>query len=161
MGTMCILARLGVREEVLAAALLHDYLEDVPDPEGRQRIRSLMGEEVLGLVLEVTENKRREADETATWEVRKLEQIQHVEQMLREAVLIKGADTLHNLQSLLADLDSSIDLGDVWKRFNAGPERQLWYFSSLIGAVGHRLGEHRLVSELEDAAERLAAFVPA
>ena len=66
-GTMCILARLGVRDEILAAAVLHDYLEDVPDPDGRENLRLVLGDEVLSLVLEVTEDKRRNLDETDTW----------------------------------------------------------------------------------------------
>ncbi len=40
MGTMTILARLGAPDEVLAAAALHDYLEDVPDPDGRENPRN-------------------------------------------------------------------------------------------------------------------------
>ena len=63
MGTMCILARIGVSDEVLAASILHDYLEDVPDPDGREHIRTNLGDEVLSLVLEVTEHKRRDLDQ--------------------------------------------------------------------------------------------------
>ncbi|HSN57688.1 MAG TPA: HD domain-containing protein, partial [Candidatus Sulfomarinibacteraceae bacterium] len=64
MGTVCILARLGAADRVLAAAALHDYLEDVPDPDGPSRIRALAGDEVLELVLAVTEDKRPERDRT-------------------------------------------------------------------------------------------------
>lgn len=159
MGTMCILARVGVRDEVLAAAILHDYLEDVPDPDGRESIRSALGEEVLSLVLEVTEHKRREFDEVDTWDIRKQEQLDHVERMPREAVLIKAADVLHNLLSLLADLDAAEDTDSVWRPFNAGPERQLWYFTGVIEAVERRLGEHLLVEELQEAVGRLRPFV--
>ncbi len=155
MGTMCILARVGVRDEVLAAAILHDYLEDVPDPNGREAIRKRLGEGVLALVLEVTEHKRRGIDETVTWDVRKREQIDHVAEMPAEAVLIKAADVLHNLLSLIADLEASDDPGAVWSAFNADVERQLWYFSSADGAIGRRLGDHALARELNDAVRRL------
>ena len=140
MGTMCILARVGVRDEVLAAAILHDYLEDVPDPNGRESIREALGEEVLSLVLEVTEHKRRGVDEVDTWEIRKQEQIDHVEGMPREAVLIKAADVLHNLLALLSDLEAAEDPDSVWRPFNAGPERQFWYFTGVIDAIERRLG---------------------
>jgi len=158
MGTMCILARVGVRDEVLAAAILHDYLEDVPDPDGRESIRAALGEEVLSLVLEVTELKRREFDEADTWEIRKQEQIDHVERMPREAVLIKAADVLHNLLSLLTDLEAAEDTDSVWRPFNAGPERQLWYFTGVIDAAERRLGEHPLLKELKEAVLRLHPF---
>ena len=159
MGTMCILARVGVRDEVLAAAILHDYLEDVPDPDGRESIRAALGEEVLSLVLDVTEHKRRGIDETDTWDIRKQEQLDHVENMPREAVLIKAADVLHNLLSLLADLKAAEDPASVWRPFNAGPDRQLWYFTGVIDAVERRLGDHLLVEELQKAIGRLQPFV--
>jgi (p)ppGpp synthase/HD superfamily hydrolase len=158
-GTMCILARIGVRDEVLAAAILHDYLEDVPDPDGRESIRTALGDEVLSLVLEVTEHKRRGLDEVDTWDIRKREQIDHLEGMPQEAVLIKAADVLHNMVALLADLAAAEDTSSVWRPFNAGPERQLWYFTGVVDAVGRRLGDHPLVEDLQQAIDRLKPFV--
>jgi hypothetical protein len=157
MGTVCILARLGARDEVLAAGALHDYLEDVPDPDGAETIRAALGAEVLGLVLEVTENKRRERRESDTWDLRKLEQLEHISSMPSDAVLIKGADVLHNMQSLIADLEASDDAEAVWQPFNAGPQRQLWYFENVANAVAGRLGDHRLTRELLTAVESIRA----
>ena len=161
MGTMCILARVGVRDEVLAAAILHDYLEDVPDPDGRESIRAALGEEVLSLVLEVTEHKRRGSDEVDTWDIRKQEQLDHIVHMPQEAVLIKAADVLHNLLSLLTDLDAAADPATVWQPFNAGPERQLWYFTCIVEAVEQRLGDHPLARDLREAVNRLHPLVMA
>jgi (p)ppGpp synthase/HD superfamily hydrolase len=160
MGTMCILARIGVRDEVLAASILHDYLEDVPDPDGRENIRTNLGDEVLSMVLEVTEHKRRDLDQEATWKLRKQEQLDHLARMPHDAVLIKAADVLHNMQSLLADLGAADDPKTVWKNFNAGPERQLWYFTSVVAAVTRRLGEHILVRDLDQAVTRLKPLIP-
>ena len=129
MGTMCILARIGVRDEV------------------------------LDLVVEVTEHKRRELDQADTWEIRKQEQLDHIEGMPRDAVLIKAADVLHNLLSLLADLEAADDPALVWQPFNAGPDRQLWYFTAVVERVERRLAEHPLVDELRSAADRLRPFV--
>lgn len=159
MGTMCILARVGVRDEVLAAAILHDYLEDVPDPDGRESIRAALGDEVLSLVVQVTEHKRREFDETDTWEIRKQEQLDHIERMPEEAVLIKAADVLHNMLALVADLEAAEDQANVWQPFNAGPDRQLWYFSGVVEAVERRLGDHPLVDGLQRAINHLKPFV--
>lgn len=159
MGTMGILARVGAADAVLAAALLHDYLEDVPDPDGPATIRAAVGDEVLRLVLEVTEEKRPELDSSETWPVRKNEQIQKMAGNSEGAVLIKTADLLHNALSLLVDLDSAGDQESVWLRLNAGPDRQLWYFSSGLDAARRRLGSHRLVDELEQAIGRLRGRV--
>jgi (p)ppGpp synthase/HD superfamily hydrolase len=159
MGTMCILARLGVRDEVLAAAVLHDYLEDVPDPDGRENLRLVLGDEVLSLVLEVTEDKRRNLDETDTWEIRKREQLDHVAHMTPDAVLIKAADVLHNMQSLALDLEAAEDTDAVLNHFNAGPDQQLWYFESVTDKVEERLGSHVLSRELRAAVARLRSVL--
>jgi (p)ppGpp synthase/HD superfamily hydrolase len=155
MGTMGILARIGARDELLAAALLHDYLEDVPDPQGRETIRAAAGDEVLALVLAVTEEKRPEQDSSDTWQLRKQEQIDQIARIPEEAVLLKSADVLHNLLSLLMDLDAAPDHETVWRRLNAGPERQLWYFEGVLEAGRRRLGSHRLMLEFADALDRL------
>ena len=100
-GTMGILARVGAPDNVLAAALLHDYLEDVPDPDGRATILEATGPEVLDLVLSLTEDKRPDLDSSDTWTVRKTEQIHRMADMAEDAVMIKAADLLHNIHTLL------------------------------------------------------------
>jgi (p)ppGpp synthase/HD superfamily hydrolase len=156
-GSMCILARLGAGDEVLAAALLHDYLEDVPDPLGAETIRQTVGGRVLDLVLALTENKRPELADSDSWEERKREQIDRISNMPGDAVLIKAADLLHNVESLLTDLASAEQQHTVWSRLNAGPEQQLWHFDSVLTAVRDRLSDHPLVNELESAISRLRA----
>lgn len=155
MATVTILARLGAGDEVLAAAALHDYLEDVPDPDGRRHIIETTNDKVLELVLAVTENKRPELGRDETWELRKREQLAGIETMPRDAVLIKGADALHNLLSLAVDLADADDPAVVWDRFNAPRKQQSWYFSSTLDAISRRLGEHPLVDELAAAVDRL------
>ncbi|MEE4271846.1 MAG: HD domain-containing protein [Thermoanaerobaculales bacterium] len=157
MGTVTILARLGAKDEVLAAAALHDYLEDVPDPDGRRRIIDAAGPKVLELVLAVTENKRPGLDGNATWKARKSEQLARIESMPREAVLIKGADTLHNLITLVVDLEGTDDPRDVWDRFNAPRDEQIWYFTGTLAALKERLGDHPLTLELAQVIRRLVA----
>jgi hypothetical protein len=151
MGSMCILARLGAPDEVLAAVLLHDYLEDVPDGDGEETIRRAAGQRVLDLVLAVTEDKIPELDESDTWELRKREQIDRIREMPADAVLIKAADVLHNVESLRTDLPAADHPHLVWRRLNAGPERQLWYFEAVLEAVSERLDRHPLVTELARA----------
>ena len=101
-------------------------------------------------MLAVTEDKRPNRARGETWELRKLEQIAEIESIPRDAVLIKGADVLHNLLSLDFDLREASDPRLVWGRFNAPKEKQLWYFSSILDAVRLRLGDHQLTSELAE-----------
>lgn len=155
MGTVTILARLGAPDNVLAAAALHDYLEDVPDPDGPRRIRETTNDEVLALVQAVTEDKRPDRSRGETWELRKREQLDDIGSMPADAVLIKGADVLHNLLTLEIDLADADDPTQVWRRFNAPEDRQLWYFTGVLEALRNRLGEHPLVTELASVVDRL------
>ncbi len=159
-GTAFILARLGARDEVVAAGLLHDYLEDVAGPEGRRVLREELGPEVLRLVEAVTEDKLRERSPEDSWDDRKQAQLERLEEEDADVVLLKGADSLHNALSLLADLDAAPDPAAVWDRFNAPPRQQLWYLASVAESVRRRLGGHPLVRELEAAVEALRKWVP-
>lgn len=79
--------------EVLAAAILHDTIEDtVTSPD---EIRASFGEKVLSLVLEVTDDKSLPKDE------RKRQQIERAPNLSFEAKMIKLADKICNLGDIL------------------------------------------------------------
>ncbi|NOZ95791.1 MAG: bifunctional (p)ppGpp synthetase/guanosine-3',5'-bis(diphosphate) 3'-pyrophosphohydrolase [Acidobacteria bacterium] len=159
-GTATILARAGAESGVIAAGLLHDLLEDVPEAGGETAIRHAAGERVLALVLAVTEDKERDRPAAESWEHRKAEQLEHLATAHRDVVLIKAADALHNLLSLIADLEAADAAPTVWDRFNAPPERQLLYFGELSRVVCHRLPGHPIAVELASAVETLRAQRP-
>jgi GTP pyrophosphokinase len=61
--------------------------------------------------------------------------------------LVSAADKLHNLQTLLRDYRK--DGEEVWDRFNANREQQLWFYHSVTDAL-RATGDHRaLVDELD------------
>jgi len=83
----------AVRDEaVLVAAILHDTLEDTDTTA--EEIRSLFGEDVLGLVLEVTDDK------SLPKQVRKQLQVEHAPHKSPRAKLIKLADKLCNIHDI-------------------------------------------------------------
>lgn len=96
-----ILIREGaiVDHEILAAALLHDTIEDAPLPF-RAEVVSAIGRQfglgILGLVLEVT-------DDPAPREERRQAQLQKATKLSRGAGCIKLADKLANMRNLAAD----------------------------------------------------------
>lgn len=160
-GVACILARVGAGPEVLAAALLHDYLEDVPDSQGRTTVEAAVGIDVLQLVLEVTEDKRRSEAQADTWTIRKKEAVGRIASMSEEAVLIKAADMLHNLSSMVYDFKLVEDPSGVWGRFNAGADSQLWYYDAVYRAVAARLGlDHPLVEDLAMMIDEVSSHQP-
>ena len=85
----------GVRDStLLVASILHDTVEDTgTKPE---EIREAFGEEVLALVLEVTDDK------SLTKQVRKQIQVETAPHKTHSAKLLKLADKICNVQDILA-----------------------------------------------------------
>ncbi|QDT39390.1 Bifunctional (p)ppGpp synthase/hydrolase SpoT [Stratiformator vulcanicus] len=110
-----ILARAGFEEEeTIAAAVLHDVIEDTPrswdDLAERFPLR------VLELIGELSEQKRDAAGESLPWVTRKAEHLKRLRDASVEGKAIALADQLHNLSTMLADQEVS---ADFWDRFNA------------------------------------------
>ena len=79
METAEIVATMTMDEDVLAAAVLHDVLEDTSVTE--EAMRNTVGGHVTELVMAVSEDKRAGQPPEETWRVRKQES---VERLLRE-----------------------------------------------------------------------------
>ena len=90
-----LLAQIGEVDdaEVLAAALLHDTLEDTATT--RDELEKRFGERVLRLVLEVSDDKSLTSAE------RKSRQISEAPQLSRGAALIKLADKISNIRDII------------------------------------------------------------
>ena len=121
-----LLAKAGCSEQVIAAGILHDVVEDARvKPE---RIREEFGDKVASIVEQCTEPDKRRA-----WEKRK----QHTLDILKKAGLdvrfVTCADKLHNIRTLAGDYSL---LGErLWRRFRRGREDQRWYYESLVKAL--------------------------
>jgi len=139
LATAVILAELGLDETTLAAALLHDVVEDTPTPPAA--VAEAFGEEIAELVDGVTKISR--IDFAAS----KLHQAENLRRMFLamardlRVIIIKLADRLHNLRTL-KPLPA--------ERRRAVAEETLQIFAP----IAHRLGLWRLKWELEDLALR-------
>lgn len=84
----------GVRDMTLiVAAILHDTIEDTDTTS--EEIKAEFGEEVLALVLEVTDDK------SLPKQVRKQLQIEHAPRISRSAKLLKLADKVCNVHDVV------------------------------------------------------------
>jgi len=79
-------------ERVLIAAILHDTIEDTETSE--QELIREFGQEITGIVLEVTDDKTLSKPE------RKRLQIEHAPTISRRAKLVKLADKICNLRDI-------------------------------------------------------------
>lgn len=87
--------------DILIAALLHDTVEDTVKPTSieeaalKNEITELFGPSVLGMVLEVTDDKTKDH-----W-IRKQLQVEHAASLSNGAKMIKLADKICNLQDIV------------------------------------------------------------
>lgn len=149
MNVMKILIEQECDEEIVAAGILHDTLEDTSVVY--EDLEKLFGKRVAELVKGASE-VRDLADAyngKASWKTRKEHTIGF---LLKEAtpdqLLVACADKLDNITSIQADYRR---LGDVlWERFNADKEQQQWYYTAIASAFEQR------VKEADDALTRLS-----
>lgn len=137
---MRILDRLGFEEEVLAAALLHDVLEDTPTTF--DELRREFGDRVAVLVEAVSETKVDEQGRHIPWEHRKHEKIGKLRDAPLEAKAIALADLLDNFH--MTSLEERKIGPSVWQRFNAPREKRLehaWQILSVCQSHDPRLRE--------------------
>lgn len=136
-----IVQRCGWPDPVVAAAYLHDILED-RNREGRyydvETLREAVGEEVTGYVQTLTETKRYPDGSYLPWDMRKKEYIQQIRDGSPGAAGISLADKLHNLWTMNQSLDLGINIfadAEGRKGLSAGPEQQDWFYRSVLDAT--------------------------
>lgn len=128
-----ILIESECREQVVAAGILHDTLEDTRVTF--EEIRDSFGSEVADLVGAVSEPNKSDH----TWENRKAHTLKGLKNASFEVLLISLADKLDNITSIREDIDR---IGDkVWKRFRRPKERQQWYYKALADVFSTRLAD--------------------
>lgn len=144
-----ILGRLGCTEDVVIAGLLHDVVEDTTATldDVRDRFGNLVGD----LVAHCSEVKLDDQGRKRPWIDRKRDHLTALLSAPPEARAVILADKLHNLTSIIADLNEG---RHVWSLFNAERERVLWYYRESISTLGTGSAVlERLASECRNALE--------
>jgi (p)ppGpp synthase/HD superfamily hydrolase len=124
-----LLARAGCSEEVIAAGLLHDTLEDTSMTE--DQLRTTFGQAVASLVTACSEPEK-----SLPWETRKKHTLALVADAALEVRVIVCADKLHNVRTMAEDRKRVGE--DVWKRFSRGRAEQAWYYKELVRILCER-----------------------
>jgi GTP diphosphokinase / guanosine-3',5'-bis(diphosphate) 3'-diphosphatase len=109
-------------EEILAAALLHDTVEDTATTP--EELQELFGPRIARIVAEVTDDKALPKAE------RKRLQVEHAAQLSPEARLVKLADKICNLRDVAERPPASWDLARRREYFD-------WAKSVIDGLRGH------------------------
>jgi len=151
----------GTTDQAIAG-LLHDSLEDAPDPDERGRreaeIAEVFGPGVLGMVLDCTDTERNEAlEDKRPWQDRKNAYIAHLHEAPKTSLLVAACDKRHNLAAIVGDVISGGP--EVFGRFKARPDQHVWYFESILAVIRDDIPS-RLVTEIEDLLGKLRQLVP-
>ena len=135
-GVASILSRHGFREEVVAAGVLHDVMEDCGI--SHEELTAKFGSAVADLVRHVSEE-----DKSLGWEERKRAYLEHFSKKPWEAQAITLADKIDNFQSIIVCAKT---WGDPWAMFKRGRDAQLGRFRDLL-ARAESLAPHPLIDE--------------
>lgn len=151
-----ILTRYGCDEPTVVAGILHDVIEDCITKDYtremlEQRIAGKFGEDVLETVLQVTHRRYDDdGNEFSSDEVRE-DYLDRLAQAGESGRWVCAADKLHNISSMLADLQRTIEPANVWSRFKSGKEGTVWFYRAVyerLREVGFRAP---IMAELERA----------
>jgi len=131
LNVMIILLKNNASEELLAAALLHDVVED----EGvtYQELTENFGKEVCYLVEQVSEPLsliQKGSDRRNSWKARKEHTLTSLQTATYDVKMLSCADKLANISDLVNDYTN--DGEALWLRFNAPQLSQQWYYDSLV-----------------------------
>ena len=135
--SMTIVGSLTDDEELLAAAVLHDTVEDTAVTTAD--IEREFGSRVAALVASESEDKRPDRAAADTWLLRKQETISHLKSADRDVRLICLGDKLANLRELAHDYG---ELGDaLWARFNQkDKDVHGWYYRAIYDILLQEFG---------------------
>jgi len=127
-----ILQENNLSEDIIAAGLLHDILEDTDKTE--EEIKNEFDETILKLVIgaseELDEREKRE------WEERKQHTIETLEKASQDIKLVSCADKLSNIRAMLRDYEDENIKENLWNRFTVkDPEKHKWYYEGLVKSL--------------------------
>ena len=142
-----ILARHGFSDEVVAAGLTHDVLEDTDFP--MDQFRAELGDQVFAIVQAVT------YDPLLSREEKRTKYVQTVRTANEEVKAVSIADKIANATDLL--LTAEKEGRKVWGYFNHGRDKKLEQEEVLL-AMFKETWQHPLVMEYENLVIRIRAL---
>lgn len=129
MEAAAIVATMTNDQEILAAAVLHDTVEDTDVTI--EQIRAKFGDRVAELV----QNETAPMDRNMTWREKKTAQLKQLTNASRDSKIVALGDKFSNMSGIALDYRQIGD--EVWKRFHApnGKPDVEWYYRTLAEAL--------------------------
>ncbi len=132
MEVMMLCSEMTDDSEVVAAAALHDVVEDTD--RTLDDVEKAFGARIATLVGFESENKREDQPKEATWKIRKQENLERERTAPVEARMIMLADKVSNMRATAADFSKRGEA--IWEKFNMkDPVEQEWYYRSVADVL--------------------------
>jgi myo-inositol-1(or 4)-monophosphatase len=128
MEAMGIVATMTTDQELLAAAALHDTVEDTDVTV--EDIRMEFGDRIASLVAQESEEKPEGMSDEESWHKRKQAAIDRLAKASYDAKIVALGDKLSNIRAIARDY---AEMGDaLWERFHSkDPKAHEWHYRGL------------------------------
>jgi (p)ppGpp synthase/HD superfamily hydrolase len=154
MSVCALVLEAGGDEDQAIAALLHDAVEDQGGLSTLDTIRPMFGDRVANTVESCSDSTSTDPAKKPPWRERKEKYLAHLRSTKNEdALLVATADKLHNARAILSDYRELRE--ELWLRFNAPKEDQLWFYGALVETFRQTAVPKMLVDELERVVNEL------
>lgn len=140
-----ILAQNGFSEDVIAAGLCHDLLEDTDCPP--EEIAEHCNPHVLAIVQADSDDPKLKND----WEARKQAQIDKLYHATNDIRAVYVADKIHNTLSIIEEIKTHGP--SFWQKFSRGKEIQLEFDHEILKAL-RQTWDHPLIEVYADLIEQ-------
>ena len=127
-----IVATMTPDQELLAAAALHDTVEDTEVTV--EQLKAEFGERVASLVADESDVMPEGMTEEDSWHQRKQAAIDRLSKASHDAKMVALGDKLSNMRAIAHDYD---EIGDaLWNRFHTNdPKEHEWHYRGLADAL--------------------------
>jgi (p)ppGpp synthase/HD superfamily hydrolase len=153
MSVCSLVLEAGGDEDQAIAALLHDAVEDQGGLPTLETIRHLFGKRVANIVKSCSDSTVSDPTKKLPWRERKEKYLAHLRSAKADALLVTTADKLHNARAILSDYRELRE--ELWLRFNAPKEDQLWFYGALVETLRQTTAPKVLAGELERVVKEL------
>ena len=127
-----IVATMTKDQELLAAAALHDTLEDTDIT--LDQLRDEFGNRVASLVADESDEKYEGVSESDSWHARKQAAIDRLARASHDAKIVALGDKLSNMRAIARDYAEQGDA--LWSLFHAkDPKDHAWHYRGLAASL--------------------------
>ena len=127
-----IVATMTADQELLAAAALHDTVEDTDVTV--EQIRAEFGDRIAALVAEESDQFEAGVSEEDSWHARKRAAIDRLAKASRDAKIVALGDKLSNIRAIARDYAVKGD--ELWNIFHAkDPKDHEWHYRGLADSL--------------------------